>query len=324
MEDTGLRLAPEAVVDRLQDAVVVTRTGVYAGISNNEYRGLIVDAFETTEPAAGLYSVTGTSFNTAIGRVAYALGLQGPAIALDTACSSSLVAVHQAAVGLQRGEADLALAGGVHAILSGRYVAWLDEHAAALGPDGSVEEGTLADMAWTAGVGRSHLPHRAGVPFTDVTSLRSALEGLAASEIDDGVAGLDVSAPSCGLVSSMTGRLTEPGAPLDGSYWCRQARAPVAFRDSVVTLADQGTEVVVEIGPHAVLGPVVLMCWPERVPTQPVSVASLQRPPGGQPADGPAGSGFVEAVARLYEAGAAVAFEGLFAGESRRRVALPG
>jgi len=51
---------------------------------------------------------------------------------------------------------------------------------------------------------------------------------------------------------------------------------------------------------------------------------SLQRPPGGQPADGPAGSGFVEAVARLYEAGAAVAFEGLFAGESRRRVALPG
>jgi len=135
-------------------------------------------------------------------------------------------------------------------------------------------------MAWTAGVGRSHLPHRAGVAFTDVTSLRSALEGLAASQIDDGVAGLDVSAPSCGLVSSMTGRLTEPGAPVDGSYWRRQARVPVAFRDSVEALADHGTEIVVEIGPHAVLGPMVLMCWPERVPTQPG--ASRDRPAGSR------------------------------------------
>ena len=41
-------------------------------------------------------------------------------MALDTACSSSLVAIHQAALGLDRGEADLALAGGVHVIVSGR------------------------------------------------------------------------------------------------------------------------------------------------------------------------------------------------------------
>lgn len=85
-------------------------TGVYAGISNYDYRALVLRASETAEPAASLYSVTGTSFNTAIGRVAFVLGLRGPAIALDTACSSSLVAVHQAVTGLQRGEADLALA----------------------------------------------------------------------------------------------------------------------------------------------------------------------------------------------------------------------
>ena len=96
-----------------------SRTGVYAGISNNEYRGLILERTRPDEPAASLYSVTGTSFNTAIGRVAYALGFEGPALALDTACSSSLVAIHQAIAGLQRREADLALAGGVHAILSG-------------------------------------------------------------------------------------------------------------------------------------------------------------------------------------------------------------
>ena len=828
MLETSWRALEDAGID--PDRLAGTRTGVYAGISNNEYRGLVAEAIETSEPAASLYSVTGTSFNTAIGRVAYALGLQGPAIALDTACSSSLVAVHQAVVGLQRGEADLALAGGVHAILSGRlfemraiagmlspngrcatfdaaadgyvrgegcgilvlkrleeaesdgdriwavirgsalnqdgasagltvpngeaqelviaealrraavtpaqvdyleahgtgtpvgdpielravantfgpdraptqpllvgsvktnmghleaaagvaglikvalamhrgviprhrnfetpspeidweslpvrvtaeatawpaagdrpplagvsgfgwsgtnahvvvegygtagaangagwpagpsrpvtlslagtggeppdpadcaarterllplsgrtpqalrdlagrYVAWLDDHAASPGPGGAVDGEILADMAWTAGVGRSHLPHRAGVSFRDETSLRSALEALAAPQTDEGPAGesaragrklafvytgqasqwvgmgealyrcepvaravldrcdtemrerrgvslldvmfgrsaagdlddpawtqpaiyalecaltalwaslgvrpdvvlghslgeiaaaqaagvftlvdglrfaaargelmgalgsdgamaavyapaervaaavaeqneaaggagvsiaadngaqqvisgpassvralvdrfgsdglwatvlppcpayhsalvepalddleavvasLDVSAPSCGLVSSMTGRLVDPGAPLDGSYWRRQARAPVAFGDSVETLADQGVEVVVEVGPHAVLGPMVLMCWPEGTPTQPLSVASLQRPPSGQPADPAPSGGFVEAVARLYEAGATVAFEGLFAGESRRRVALPG
>ena len=829
MLETSWRALEDAGID--PDRLAGTRTGVYAGISNNEYRGLVAEAIETSEPAASLYSVTGTSFNTAIGRVAYALGLQGPAIALDTACSSSLVAVHQAVVGLQRGEADLALAGGVHAILSGRlfemraiagmlspngrcatfdaaadgyvrgegcgilvlkrleeaeedgdriwgvirgsalnqdgasagltvpngeaqelvilealrraavtpdevdyleahgtgtpvgdpielravantygrhrpaerplligsvktnmghleaaagvaglikvalamqrgviprhlnfrtpspeidwetlpvrvtseatawprdgdraplagvsgfgwsgtnahvvlegygvpagasgsgwpsgsprsvevaapegvgdppapdgraarserllplsarspqalrdlagcYVAWLDDHAGAPESQDSVDVELLADMSWTAGVGRSHLSNRAGVTFSDVVSLRSALGVLAESEIGDDssgetarragrrlafvytgqasqwvgmgealyrcepivravldscdremrerrgvslldvmfgrsaagalddpawtqpaiyalecaltelwaslgvrpdvvlghslgeiaaaqaagvfnlgdglrfaaargelmgaldsdgamaavyapaervaaavaeqnaatggagvsiaadngaqqvisgpatsvnalvdrfesdglwatllppcpayhsalvepalddleavVGGLAAAAPSCGLVSSMTGRLVDPGAPLDGSYWRRQARAPVAFRDSVETLADQDVDVVVEIGPHAVLGPMVLMCWPEGASNQPLSVASLQRPPGGQPPDPAAGSGFVEAVGRLYAAGTAVAFEGLFAGESRCRIALPG
>ena len=112
-----------------------SRTGVYAGISNTDYRGLLLEADSPLEPAASLYSVTGTSLNTAIGRVAFALGLQGPAMALDTACSSSLVALHQAVSALQRGEADLALAGGVHAILSGRLME-MRANAGMLSPDG--------------------------------------------------------------------------------------------------------------------------------------------------------------------------------------------
>ena len=51
-----------------------SRTGVFAGISNNEYRGLILSSSDTSEPAASLYSVTGTSLNTAIGRVAFVMG----------------------------------------------------------------------------------------------------------------------------------------------------------------------------------------------------------------------------------------------------------
>ena len=89
-----------------------SRTGVYAGMFASDYQGLVAHT------APGLYRSTGTSFSAAIGRVAFALGLQGPAIAVDTACSSSLVAVHQAVVALERGEVELALAGGVNAILT--------------------------------------------------------------------------------------------------------------------------------------------------------------------------------------------------------------
>ncbi len=139
--DPQQRLMLETSWQALEDAGIDaeqlrgSRTGVYAGISNNDYRGLILTDSATAEAAVSLYSVSGTSFNTAIGRVAFALGLQGPALAVDTACSSSLAAVHQAVSGLQRGEADLALAGGVHVILSARLFE-LRGNAGMLAPDG--------------------------------------------------------------------------------------------------------------------------------------------------------------------------------------------
>ena len=145
LEDAGID--PELLKD--------SRTGVYAGISNNDYRGLILEAREnagSAEPAASLYAVTGTSLNTAIGRVAFALGLGGPAMAVDTACSSSLVATHQAVTGLQRGDADLALAGGVNIILSGRLLEFR-ANAGMLSPDGQCKTFDASANGYVRGEG---------------------------------------------------------------------------------------------------------------------------------------------------------------------------
>ncbi len=156
--DPQQRLMLEVSWQALEDAGIDpdrlkgSRTGVYAGISNNEYRALVLEGNDTAEPAASLYSVAGTSFNTAIGRVAFALGLRGPALAVDTACSSSLAAVHQAVSGLQRGEADLALAGGVHAILSGRLFE-LRGNAGMLAPDGRCKTFDAAANGYVRGEG---------------------------------------------------------------------------------------------------------------------------------------------------------------------------
>ena len=97
------------------DELVGSATGVFVGLTTNDYGGLLVRHDRSQVDA---YFSTGNALNAAPGRVAHILGLQGPSMAIDTACSSSLVAVHLACQSLRARECDLALAGGVNLILA--------------------------------------------------------------------------------------------------------------------------------------------------------------------------------------------------------------
>ncbi len=126
MLDPQQRMMLEASWLALEDAGIDpsrlkgSRTGVYTGISNDEYRMLVVDSTKPGEAAGSLYALSGTNLNGTSGRVSFVLGLMGPAKAVDAACASAMVAVNDAVADLQHGKADLAIAGGVQAILNGR------------------------------------------------------------------------------------------------------------------------------------------------------------------------------------------------------------
>ncbi len=121
--DPQHRLLLEVTADALERAALTPQSlrgmaaGVYLGLCTTDYawRQLRGGAPDT---GYDMYFATGTSFSMAPGRLAYALGLQGPALAVDTACSSSLVAVDLACRSLRDRSTDLAIAGGVSVLLT--------------------------------------------------------------------------------------------------------------------------------------------------------------------------------------------------------------
>lgn len=139
LEDAGISPHP------LTDANV----GVFMGIMGQDYAFL---PQLDDEDLIKTFQGAGLSHSAGVGRISYVFGFEGPSIAVDTASSSSLVALYQAVRSLQDGNCNMALAGGVNAILA-PVNSLLMSKAGLLSPDGRCKSFSAAADGFGRGEG---------------------------------------------------------------------------------------------------------------------------------------------------------------------------
>ncbi|NNH73588.1 type I polyketide synthase [Nocardia uniformis] len=138
------------------------------------------------------------------------------------------------------------------------------------------------------------------------------------AEFAAAIAGVSFDVPSIPLVSTVSGaRVTDEMS--NPGYWVRQVREPVRFADAVTTMAVSGVSRFVELGPDAVLTPMVARTvdvLPGVDAAQLVAVAVARR-------DDATTATAITAVAKVFVSGAAVNWAEFYSTASAERIDLP-
>lgn len=116
--DPQLRVYHECAWHAVEDAGYANRlentlTGIYGGASLNPLWGSQFEQYAKQGGAVAYEALNLINRDFFNSRIAYLLGISGPAVTVQTACSTGLVAVHQAIQGILSGDCDMALAGSV-------------------------------------------------------------------------------------------------------------------------------------------------------------------------------------------------------------------
>ncbi|MBO9699918.1 MAG: SDR family NAD(P)-dependent oxidoreductase [Sporocytophaga sp.] len=118
--DPQQRIFLETVWKTIEDAghrpseLAGTKTGVFVGVGSMDY----ADVVKESELEVIGYTATGVAHSILPNRISYLLDLHGPSEPVDTACSSSLVAIQRAVDAIANGSCEMAIVGGVNALIN--------------------------------------------------------------------------------------------------------------------------------------------------------------------------------------------------------------